>query len=115
MTQLVLRLLLLTLLGVWTALPAGPVRAMASSALCCDNRAMAHADHSAQQAAVSHGAMHDKSHAQICALHCLPLDAARSADLPSPGKAHGSRIVASMADVSLSSRDFAPTSPPPRS
>lgn len=117
MTRLVLRLLLLTLLGVWTVLPAGPVRAMAFSALCCDHHASAeaHQTHSAQQAALSHGEMDDKTHAQMCKAHCLPMDAARIADLTGPGKAHVSRVVSSLADVSLSSQDFAPSSPPPRS
>ncbi len=116
MTRFVLRLLLLTLLGVWTALPAGPVRAMAFSALCCDHHASAtaHADHSAHQAALSDSEMDDKTHAQMCEAHCLPVDAARIGDLTGPGKAHVSRVAASRVDVSLSSQDFAPSSPPPR-
>ncbi|WP_226627814.1 hypothetical protein [Alloyangia pacifica] len=116
MTRLVLRLLLLTLLGVWTALPAGPVRAMAFSALCCDHHASmeAHQPNSAHQAALNHGEMYDKTHAQMCEAHCLPVDAARIGDLTGPGKAHVSRVTASRVDVSLSSQDFAPSSPPPR-
>ncbi len=117
MTRFVLRLLLLTLLGVWTALPAGPVRAMAFSALCCDHHASAaaHVDHSAQQATFSHGESNDKSHPQMCEAHCLPVDAARIGGLSGPGKAHVSRLVASRVDVALPSQDFAPSSPPPRS
>ncbi|WP_226628039.1 hypothetical protein [Alloyangia pacifica] len=110
------RLLLLTLLGVWTALPAGPVRAMAFSALCCDHHASAaaHANHSAQQPAAENGESDHKSHAQMCEAHCLPVDAARIGGLSGPGKAHVSRVVASRVDVSLPSQDFAPSSPPPR-
>ncbi|MCA0938479.1 hypothetical protein LCM08_03095 [Salipiger pacificus] len=116
MTRLVLRLLLLTLLGVWTALPAGPVRAMALSAFHCDHHASieAHPGHAAQHQAATHGEMDHKCHAQMCEAHCLPLDAARIGDLSGPDKAQDSRTVASLADVSLSSRDFAPSSPPPK-
>ncbi|MBE9640488.1 hypothetical protein [Salipiger mangrovisoli] len=116
MTRLLLRLLMLTLLGVWTALPAGPVRAMAITALCCDPPASveAHAGHAAHPSA-AHGEMGDKGHAQMCEAHCLPVDAARIGDLPGPGKAQVSRVVASLADVTLSSQDFAPSYPPPRS
>ncbi|MCT4371296.1 hypothetical protein CLG85_013600 [Yangia mangrovi] len=111
-----LRLLLLTLLGVWTALPTGPVRAMAFGAFHCDHHASieAHPGHAAQQDAAGHGEMDHKSHAQMCEAHCLPLDAACIGDLSGPGKAQVSRVVASLTDVSLSSRDFAPSSPPPK-
>ncbi|WP_353472100.1 hypothetical protein PVT71_12435 [Salipiger sp. H15] len=112
MTRLALRLLLLTLLGVWTVLPLAPVHAMpAGHAAAGAQMAMDHGSHaSSAQDQTGHQSLHE----QICAVHCLPVDAPRPGLPGAEVMARMSRIETSLADVSLSSREYAPTSPPPR-
>ncbi|WP_172330045.1 hypothetical protein [Mangrovicoccus sp. HB161399] len=104
MTRLVLRLLVLSLAVLWTALPSGQAHAAGMGAACCDPPA------AMQMQAAPAVPMH---HGMVCMSHCLPADRLPDA---SPAGAGGrvSRFAPRPADLSLVSRAIAPSTPPPR-
>ncbi|WP_206078259.1 hypothetical protein [Poseidonocella sp. HB161398] len=107
MIRFVLRLLMLSALVLWTALPpSGPAQAMAMAAPCCDPAAPA----AAPAGHGHHGAM---QHATLCMAHCFPADRAA---LPAPAlpERRVSRFDPRPAAVTAASRSIAPAAPPPR-
>ncbi|WP_379560690.1 hypothetical protein [Psychromarinibacter halotolerans] len=101
----------MTTLVIWTALPPGPARAMALSALCCDHHVQLN---SVDNEASTHHGKPDSGHAQICENYCILVDALRMPVLSAGVTGRVWRVTAPSEEATHASREIAPSSPPPR-
>lgn len=114
MAKFVHYMLLLTLVAVWTALPAGPMRAMTGAVPCSEVGSVLQHHSAHARTTVADKGTDCARHGQMCDAFCMTADAARLDGPFQPRKVRVSRIVVDTLDLSLASQAVAPTPPPPR-